>query len=254
MPGIPGEPQPAARAERGSVCVGRRRGHCVQITDTMRQRSILTAPVAGRDCSPGCRRGPVGGRSQLGAARVCGRAGMVSGAHSCASHIVAIWQNRYKKFVARSSRVPGHAAVPRCFRTSSGDIPGHSAGAAPFLGRARMCHPAALRHGGGRRDVPSRNGTPFARAAAWSAAYVQASRRPTDGRYGGESEPPPALLPVPGDSQAVPEAFQRDYLESLEAIGIDLSCHDIRFVEDDGRVPPSAHGVSAGRSGATEWR
>ena len=71
----------------------------------------------------------------------------------------------------------------------------------------------------------------------WKAAYVQPSRRPTDGRYG---ENPNRLQhyyqfqviwkPSPPDSQAL-------YLGSLEALGIDLMAHDIRFVEDDWESP-----------------
>jgi glycyl-tRNA synthetase alpha chain len=72
---------------------------------------------------------------------------------------------------------------------------------------------------------------------AWAAAYVQPSRRPTDGRYG---ESPNRLQhyyqyqvlikPSPPDLQAL-------YLGSLEAIGIDMEMHDIRFVEDDWESP-----------------
>ncbi|MDH3791806.1 MAG: glycine--tRNA ligase subunit alpha [Rhodospirillales bacterium] len=72
---------------------------------------------------------------------------------------------------------------------------------------------------------------------AWRAAYVQPSRRPTDGRYG---ENPNRLQhyyqfqvilkPSPPDSQAL-------YLGSLEEIGIDPLAHDIRFVEDDWESP-----------------
>jgi glycyl-tRNA synthetase alpha chain len=71
----------------------------------------------------------------------------------------------------------------------------------------------------------------------WRAAYVQPSRRPTDGRYG---ENPNrlqhyyqfqvTLKPSPDDIQAV-------YLKSLEAIGIDPLAHDLRFVEDDWESP-----------------
>jgi glycyl-tRNA synthetase alpha chain len=71
----------------------------------------------------------------------------------------------------------------------------------------------------------------------WRAAYVQPSRRPTDGRYG---ENPNRLQhyyqfqvilkPSPDDIQAV-------YLRSLEAIGIDPLAHDLRFVEDDWESP-----------------
>jgi glycyl-tRNA synthetase alpha chain len=71
----------------------------------------------------------------------------------------------------------------------------------------------------------------------WKAAYVQPSRRPTDGRYG---ENPNRLQhyyqfqvimkPSPPDPQAL-------YLDSLRAIGIDPMAHDIRFVEDDWESP-----------------
>ena len=71
----------------------------------------------------------------------------------------------------------------------------------------------------------------------WRAAYVQPSRRPTDGRYG---ENPNRLQhyyqfqvilkPSPADIQAL-------YLKSLEAIGIDPLAHDLRFVEDDWESP-----------------
>tara|TARA_R110001592_G_scaffold117107_3_gene318867 strand:- start:93 stop:1019 length:927 start_codon:yes stop_codon:yes gene_type:complete len=71
----------------------------------------------------------------------------------------------------------------------------------------------------------------------WKAAYVQPSRRPTDGRYG---ENPNRLQhyyqfqalikPSPADSQEL-------YLGSLKAIGLDPMKHDIRFVEDDWESP-----------------
>lgn len=71
----------------------------------------------------------------------------------------------------------------------------------------------------------------------WKAAYVEPSRRPSDGRYG---ENPyrfqhyyqfqVLLKPAPEDSQGV-------YLESLEALGVDLVAHDVRFVEDDWESP-----------------
>ncbi len=71
----------------------------------------------------------------------------------------------------------------------------------------------------------------------WRAAYVQPSRRPTDGRYG---ENPNRLQhyyqfqviwkPSPPDSQDL-------YLGSLAALGIDSAAHDIRFVEDDWESP-----------------
>ncbi|MBF0343943.1 MAG: glycine--tRNA ligase subunit alpha [Nitrospirae bacterium] len=71
----------------------------------------------------------------------------------------------------------------------------------------------------------------------WKTAYVQPSRRPTDGRYG---ENPNRLQhyyqfqvilkPSPVDSQEL-------YLESLASLGIEANRHDIRFVEDDWESP-----------------
>jgi glycyl-tRNA synthetase alpha chain len=71
----------------------------------------------------------------------------------------------------------------------------------------------------------------------WKAAYVQPSRRPTDGRYG---ENPNRLQhyyqyqvvikPSPKDVQAM-------YLESLQRFGLNLLAHHIRFVEDDWESP-----------------
>ncbi|PTW62210.1 glycyl-tRNA synthetase alpha chain [Breoghania corrubedonensis] len=71
----------------------------------------------------------------------------------------------------------------------------------------------------------------------WKAAYVQPSRRPTDGRYGEN----PNRLQHYYQFQAIlkpsPENLQELYLASLAAIGLDPSVHDIRFVEDDWESP-----------------
>ena len=71
----------------------------------------------------------------------------------------------------------------------------------------------------------------------WKAAYVQPSRRPTDGRFGEN----PNRLQHYYQFQVVlkpsPENIQDLYLNSLEYIGIDKSKHDIRFVEDDWESP-----------------
>ncbi|MEP6967945.1 MAG: glycine--tRNA ligase subunit alpha, partial [Pseudomonadota bacterium] len=68
-------------------------------------------------------------------------------------------------------------------------------------------------------------------------AYVQPSRRPSDGRYGDNPnrlrqfhQYQVLLKPNPEDMQAL-------YLASLEAVGVDLALHDIRFVEDDWENP-----------------
>jgi glycyl-tRNA synthetase alpha chain len=72
---------------------------------------------------------------------------------------------------------------------------------------------------------------------AWNAAYVQPSRRPKDGRYGEN----PNRLQHYYQFQAIlkpsPPDLQDLYLDSLAAIGIDKTLHDIRFVEDDWESP-----------------
>jgi len=72
---------------------------------------------------------------------------------------------------------------------------------------------------------------------AWKCAYVEPSRRPTDGRYG---ENPNRLQhyyqfqviikPSPEDAKSI-------YLNSLCSLGVDLVKHDVRFVEDDWESP-----------------
>ena len=71
----------------------------------------------------------------------------------------------------------------------------------------------------------------------WNAAYVQPSRRPTDGRYGDNPNRfqhyyqfQVIMKPSPGNSQEL-------YLGSLKHLGIDPMAHDIRFVEDDWESP-----------------
>jgi glycyl-tRNA synthetase alpha chain len=71
----------------------------------------------------------------------------------------------------------------------------------------------------------------------WKAAYVQPSRRPTDGRYGEN----PNRLQHYYQYQVVikpsPLEVQDMYLESLKRFGLNLLEHDIRFVEDDWESP-----------------
>jgi len=71
----------------------------------------------------------------------------------------------------------------------------------------------------------------------WNAAFVQPSRRPTDGRYGENPnrlqhyyQYQVILKPAPSDVQDI-------YLDALRAIGLDPKLHDIRFVEDDWESP-----------------
>ncbi|HHI97571.1 MAG TPA: glycine--tRNA ligase subunit alpha [Thermodesulfatator atlanticus] len=71
----------------------------------------------------------------------------------------------------------------------------------------------------------------------WAAAYVQPCRRPTDGRYGEN----PNRLQHYYQYQVVikpsPDDIQDLYLQSLEAFGLNLADHDVRFVEDDWESP-----------------
>ncbi|MEO7557601.1 MAG: glycine--tRNA ligase subunit alpha [Gammaproteobacteria bacterium] len=71
----------------------------------------------------------------------------------------------------------------------------------------------------------------------WRAAYVQPSRRPKDGRYGEN----PNRLQHYYQYQVVlkpsPANIQDLYLDSLRALGVDMSVHDVRFVEDDWESP-----------------
>jgi glycyl-tRNA synthetase alpha chain len=71
----------------------------------------------------------------------------------------------------------------------------------------------------------------------WKVAYVQPSRRPTDGRYGENPNRVQKhhqfqviLKPSPADIQQI-------YIDSLTALGIDLRAHDLRFDEDDWESP-----------------
>jgi glycyl-tRNA synthetase alpha chain len=71
----------------------------------------------------------------------------------------------------------------------------------------------------------------------WKAAYVQPSRRPKDGRYGENPNRLQHYYQFQVILKPSPDDLQDLYLKSLEAIGIDRSLHDIRFVEDDWESP-----------------
>ena len=71
----------------------------------------------------------------------------------------------------------------------------------------------------------------------WAAAYVQPSRRPTDGRYGENPNRLQHYYQYQVIIKPSPANLQDLYLGSLAAIGIDLGLHDIRFVEDDWESP-----------------
>jgi len=71
----------------------------------------------------------------------------------------------------------------------------------------------------------------------YSAAYVEPSRRPTDGRYGENPNRLQHYYQYQVIIKPSPENIQDLYLQSLTALGIDAKKHDIRFVEDDWESP-----------------
>ena len=71
----------------------------------------------------------------------------------------------------------------------------------------------------------------------WSAAYVQPSRRPTDGRYGENPNRLQHYYQYQVALKPSPKNIQELYLGSLEMMGIDPKVHDIRFVEDNWESP-----------------
>ncbi|RDH80975.1 MAG: glycine--tRNA ligase subunit alpha [endosymbiont of Escarpia spicata] len=71
----------------------------------------------------------------------------------------------------------------------------------------------------------------------WSCAYVQPSRRPTDGRYGDNPNRLQHYYQFQVILKPSPMDIQELYLGSLKALGLDLLVHDIRFVEDNWESP-----------------
>jgi glycyl-tRNA synthetase alpha chain len=71
----------------------------------------------------------------------------------------------------------------------------------------------------------------------WNVAYVQPSRRPTDGRYGENPNRLQAYYQFQVLLKPSPLDVQDKYLDSLRALGVDPLEHDIRFVEDDWESP-----------------
>lgn len=71
----------------------------------------------------------------------------------------------------------------------------------------------------------------------WNVAYVEPSRRPTDGRYGENPNRLGYYFQFQVIMKPSPDNIQELYLKSLEALGLDLSEHDVRFVHDDWESP-----------------
>ena len=87
----------------------------------------------------------------------------------------------------------------------------------------------------------------------WNAAYVQPSRRPTDGRYGDNPNRLQHYYQFQVILKPSPIDIQDLYLESLSVIGIDLSVHDVRFVEDNWESPTlGAWGLARQAKGVLE--
>ncbi len=72
---------------------------------------------------------------------------------------------------------------------------------------------------------------------SWNSAYVQPCRRPTDGRYGENPNRLQHYYQFQVILKPSPKNIQSLYLQSLEALGIDMSIHDVRFVEDNWESP-----------------
>ncbi len=86
----------------------------------------------------------------------------------------------------------------------------------------------------------------------WKVAYVEPSRRPTDGRYGENPNRLQRYFQFQVVLKPSPDNVQDLYLQSLEALGLNPARHDIRFVEDNWESPTL--GAWAGRSGSMAWK
>lgn len=71
----------------------------------------------------------------------------------------------------------------------------------------------------------------------WRVAYVEPSRRPTDGRYGENPNRLQHYYQFQVILKPAPDQIQDIYLDSLKQLGIDAKEHDVRFVEDDWESP-----------------
>ena len=74
-------------------------------------------------------------------------------------------------------------------------------------------------------------------AKPWKAAYVQPSRRPTDGRYGKNPNRLQHYYQFQVIIKPSPDEVRKVFLKSLSAVGINHKEHDIRFIEDDWESP-----------------
>ena len=72
---------------------------------------------------------------------------------------------------------------------------------------------------------------------SWNTAYVQSCRRPTDGRYGDNPNRMQHYYQFQVLLKPSPDDIQTAYLDSLRSLGLDLTIHDVRFVEDNWESP-----------------
>ena len=80
----------------------------------------------------------------------------------------------------------------------------------------------------------------------WNVAYVEPSRRPTDGRYGENPNRLQHYYQYQVIMKPSPQNIQELYLETLKGLGLDPLDHDIRFVEDDWESPTVGPGPGMG--------
>lgn len=106
--------------------------------------------------------------------------------------------------------------------------------------------PPAVRHRSGGRHFPHRHVPARHWPGTLNAAFVQPSRRPKDGRYGENLNRLQHYYQYQVVLKPSPDNIQELYLQSLEALGINLQEHDVRSVEDDWSRPPSAPGTRLG--------
>lgn len=71
----------------------------------------------------------------------------------------------------------------------------------------------------------------------WNVAYIEPSRRPTDGRYGENPNRLQSYFQFQVVLKPSPDNVIEQYLGSLQVLGVDSTLHDIRFVEDDWESP-----------------
>ena len=125
---------------------------------------------------------------------------------------------------------------------------------AELLGLQRLRDVAALRHGSRGRDVPPRNHAASLGTQPWAAAYVQPSRRPTDGRYGENPNRLQHYYQYQVLIKPSPPNLQELYLGRLRPSAWTWICTTSALLRMTGKARHWALGVLAGKSGVTVWK